>query len=164
LRGAKLQAPGHTIRHKIFDRQNEITTPIEFWGTFGTLDTYENVVGSKFQSFHQYMFSLCIENTIRTGYFTEKITDCILHKTIPIYWGAKKSLEWLNPKAFLYLEDTSEESIKKIIEKIIELDNDNDKYIEMFNEPLVLNNKIPDEISISGIREKVIKVLEYKKI
>jgi hypothetical protein len=44
------------------------------------------------------------------------------------------------------------------------LDNDNDKYIEMFNEPLVLNNKIPDEISISGIREKVIKVLEYKKI
>jgi hypothetical protein len=117
-----------------------------------------------FDFLSNYKFMICFENTSQPAYLTEKLQNAWLGGTIPIYWGAKKSLEWLNPKAFLYLEDTSEESIKKIIEKIIELDNDNDKYIEMFNEPLVLNNKIPDEISISGIREKVIKVLEYKKI
>lgn len=28
-----------------------------------------------------------VENTSSRGYFTEKILDCFLLKTIPIYWG-----------------------------------------------------------------------------
>ena len=33
------------------------------------------------------MFGVAIENTSHRGYFTEKILDCFLLKTIPIYWG-----------------------------------------------------------------------------
>ena len=32
--------------------------------------------------------SIIIENTKSDYYFTEKITDCLITKTIPIYWGA----------------------------------------------------------------------------
>jgi hypothetical protein len=34
-----------------------------------------------------YEFSIAIENCIEEGYFTEKITDCILTDTTPIYYG-----------------------------------------------------------------------------
>ena len=33
------------------------------------------------------MFGVAIENTSHNGYFTEKILDCFLLKTIPVYWG-----------------------------------------------------------------------------
>lgn len=116
-----------------------------------------------FDFLSNYKFMICFENTSKPEYLTEKLQNAWLGRTIPIYWGAAKSLKWLNPKAFLYLEDTSEESVKRMIEKIIELDNDDEKYMEMFNQPLILDNKIPYDISIPGIREKVIKVLEHKK-
>ena len=34
-----------------------------------------------------YTYSVAIENCAERGYFTEKITDCILTDTIPIYYG-----------------------------------------------------------------------------
>jgi hypothetical protein len=33
------------------------------------------------------MFGVAIENTSHNGYFTEKLLDCFLLKTIPVYWG-----------------------------------------------------------------------------
>jgi hypothetical protein len=139
LRGIKLQAPGHVIRHQIFDKQSEINTPIEFWGTLGTLDTYENVVSSKFQSFHKYMFSLCIENSIHPGYFTEKITDCIIHKTIPIYWGCPDISEYYNSNG-LIIFNTSDEAIN------------------------IINNLTPDDYfnRLGFIEENYNKAFEYK--
>lgn len=34
-----------------------------------------------------YKFSIAIENCVESGYFTEKLTDCILTDTTPIYFG-----------------------------------------------------------------------------
>lgn len=158
LRGAKLQAVGHAIRHKIFDRQNEITTPIEFWGTLGTLDTYENVVGSKFKSFHQYMFSLCVENTTHPGYFTEKITDCILHKTIPIYWGCPNIVDYYNPRGIIQFN--TEDAAINIINNLTESDYYNRlEYIEA-------NYQKAFEYKdyIKSIKTKIIEVFSYNNI
>ncbi len=35
-----------------------------------------------------YTFALCFENAVWPGYVTEKIFDCMMVGTIPIYWGA----------------------------------------------------------------------------
>lgn len=117
-----------------------------------------------FDFLSNYKFMICFENASKPAYLTEKLQNAWLGRTIPIYWGAAKSLEWLNPKAFLYLEDTSQASIERILERIIELDNDDEKYFEMFKQPLLLDNKIPYDISVPGIREKIKKVLEKKSI
>ena len=112
----------------------------------------------------QYKFMICFENSTRPSYLTEKIQNAWRGGTVPIYWGAVKSLKWLNSKAFLYLEDSSEESMKRLIEKIIELDNDDEKYMEMFNQPLLTSDKIPDDLTIDSIRNRIVKVLEHKGI
>ena len=43
-----------------------------------------------------YKFSIAIENCIEEGYFTEKITDCILTNTFPIYYGCPGIEKYFN--------------------------------------------------------------------
>lgn len=47
------------------------------------------------------MFGAVIENTSHRGYFTEKIMDCFLLKTIPIYWGCSNIDDFFNPKGII---------------------------------------------------------------
>ena len=85
------------------------------------------------------MFSLCIENSIHPGYFTEKITDCILHKTIPIYWGCPDISEYYNSNGFIIF-NTSDEAIN------------------------IINNLTPDDYfnRLEFIEENYNKAFEYK--
>lgn len=158
LRGIKLQAPGHVIRHQIFDRQSEMNTPIEFWEALGTLDTYENVVNSKFESFHKYMFSLCIENTIHSGYFTEKITDCILHKTIPIYWGCPNINEYYDINGLITF-NTSDEAISIINNLTLNDYFDRLEFIEKN-----YNRAFEYKDYIKTIKNKIIEIFKYNNI
>jgi hypothetical protein len=50
----------------------------------GSLD-----LNSKYVGLQDYKFSIAIENTVEGDYFTEKVTDCLLVNTIPIYYGCK---------------------------------------------------------------------------
>lgn len=87
LRGAKINSYGHWIRHSIFNRQDEITIPKKFHATIEPFNTIENNIKGKEFILGDSMFSVVIENTSHNNYFTEKLTDCMLMKTIPIYWG-----------------------------------------------------------------------------
>jgi hypothetical protein len=42
-----------------------------------------------------------IENTQHNGYFTEKIIDCFLQKTIPVYWGCSNIDNFFNPEGII---------------------------------------------------------------
>ncbi|MCL5886996.1 MAG: glycosyltransferase family 10 [Actinobacteria bacterium] len=55
-----------------------------------------------------YRFTLCFENTIFPGYITEKIFDCLLAGTIPIYLGAPDITDYLPPEAFVDFRDFSD--------------------------------------------------------
>lgn len=50
----------------------------------GSLDLEE-----KYKGLEGYRYSICIENCTEDYYFTEKITDCLLTNTIPIYYGCR---------------------------------------------------------------------------
>jgi len=45
-------------------------------------------VVNKYQLLSQYKFALCFENCVYPGYITEKIFDCFIAGSVPIYWGA----------------------------------------------------------------------------
>lgn len=81
----------------------------------------------------QYKFSIAFENSSHPGYTTEKLADAFAAQTIPIYWGDTKVKEVFNPKAFIYLENESE--MGEVIQKVRELDHDNEKYMNMLREP-----------------------------
>lgn len=44
-------------------------------------------IDSKLDGLAEYSFSIAIENCDQDYYFTEKIVDCFLTDTVPIYWG-----------------------------------------------------------------------------
>ena len=50
----------------------------------------------------------------------------------------------------------------ELIQKVIELDNDHAKYMEMYNQPLLIGD-IPDDLSIEGIQRRVATILKHRQ-
>lgn len=98
LRGAKANSYGHWLRHQIFNRQDEITIPKKFHATVEPFKVFQDNINGKDFILGESMFSVIIENTSHNNYFTEKLTDCILMKTIPIYWGCSNINMYYNPE------------------------------------------------------------------
>ena len=65
-----------------------------------------------------------------------------------------------NTESMIFLEDESEKSIQKIIDKVIELDNNDDKYLEYVNKPVFSNIDFwNDNFSIETVAKKIDNVL-----
>jgi hypothetical protein len=76
---------------------------------------------------------ICFENSKKGTYITEKIVNPYLARIAPIYWGTHHVKNVFNSESMLFLEDESDESYSKLINRIIELDNDPAKYLEFIN-------------------------------
>jgi hypothetical protein len=80
-----------------------------------------------------YKFNIAFENRSLPGYTTEKIFEPMVARCLPIYWGNPEITTEFNPKSFLnYFDFPNEEAL---IEKIIELDQDDAKYLEYVRQP-----------------------------
>ncbi len=80
-----------------------------------------------------YKFSIVYENRALAGYTTEKIFDAMLVRSLPIYWGDPEINQHFNPRSFLNRADFPNDAA--LIEKIIELDQDDAKYLAYMREP-----------------------------
>jgi hypothetical protein len=85
-----------------------------------------------------YKFNIAFENASFPGYTTEKIFEPMVARCLPIYWGNPLIQEEFNPRSFLNYADFSSE--EALIEKIIELDRDDGKYLEYLREPYFYND------------------------
>lgn len=76
---------GHKLRHIIADG---LLPKIKFdkIDLFGTGSP--KPIELKSEGTNDYMFQLAIENMKRPNYFADKIYDCFITGTVPIYWGA----------------------------------------------------------------------------
>ena len=54
------------------------------------------------------MFGVAIENFSHRGFFTEKILDCFLLKTIPIYWGCTNISDFFNKEGIIEFGNTDD--------------------------------------------------------
>lgn len=87
LQGKLLKTYGHSLRHQVTSRKNELNIPLKFYETYGNRNNIDDARLGKEFIFGDSQFGVVIENTSSRGYFTEKILDCFLLKTIPLYWG-----------------------------------------------------------------------------
>jgi alpha(1,3/1,4) fucosyltransferase len=93
----------------------------------------------KIEFLRQYKFNIAFENRSLPGYTTEKIFEPMVARCLPVYWGNPCIAEEFNPKSFLnYFDFPSEEAL---IEKIIELDKDDAKYLEYLRQPYFYDDK-----------------------
>lgn len=81
----------------------------------------------------QYKFSIAIENVLFEGATTEKLLSSFRAHTVPIYWGNPNVAEDYNPKAFINCHDYN--SIDEIVEKVKQIDNDDELWERIIREP-----------------------------
>ncbi len=107
------------------------------------LNNMQNAINGRTDNFNQgklifqknYKFTIAFENNCSISYTTEKLVHAFLANTIPIYWGNPEVTRDFNPKAFINCHDYS--SLDEVIQKVIELDNDDEAYLKMLREPCV---------------------------
>lgn len=113
--------------------------------------------GSKgfFDFISQYKFVICGENTKIDQYITEKIFHGYLAHTVPIYYGSDYCKKIFDSNSFINLESITNESYKKVLDKVIELDNDDSKWLSMANANVFINNSLIEELQMKNLKKKV---------
>lgn len=86
-----------------------------------------------------YKFHVGFENTLLAGYTTEKLPQAMMAQTLPIYWGNPRVAEDFNPRSFVNASDYAD--LDALVEKIIELDRDDARYLSYMAEPYLPENK-----------------------
>lgn len=76
--------------------------------------------------FNQYRFIICFENSYNPGYITEKIFNCLLADTIPIYSGSPIIHDFINPDCFINIGENDD--LDQATAKISEINTVPDKY------------------------------------
>jgi hypothetical protein len=127
-------AMGHKFRQLIFHNQEIFKDyNIIFFRSskqIPHLQDYGNnpLLFDKFELFENFHFAITIENSRQLNYFTEKIIDCLITKTIPIYYGCPNIKDYFDTDGWIILEDID---IYKLQGKLKILDeNYYNKYID----------------------------------
>ena len=129
----------HGVREKIFDeisKYKEITSAGNFRNNVhGVSQNFSNQGGrmliekeEKLDCLKKSKFTIASESVVYPGFETEKLIDVFKTHSIPIYYGSDTIKNTFNEKSFINVDDNN---LNNMVEQIIELDNHNDKYIEM---------------------------------
>lgn len=96
----KKDSQGHKLRHEVIRNfvpgTNTFDPKID--GVFGRGYNY---VKNKIDALKDFKYSIVIENEISDDWFTEKIIDCFVTGTIPIYWGTRNIYKYFNTDGIL---------------------------------------------------------------
>lgn len=102
---------------------------------------YKNNIGGcvkdKLKFVSNYKFTLCFENSSTVGYTTEKLLEGFAGNGIPIYWGNPNVEKEFNKKSFVNCNRF--ETLQEAVNYIKELDNDDNKYLEVVRESIFGN-------------------------
>jgi hypothetical protein len=90
-------------------------------------------------------FTIAFENESHPGYATEKIIEPLLMGSIPIYWGDPHIEEDFNPECFINVHKF--DNIDKVIERVMEIDRDDNLWKSYVTAPIFRNNEIPPKLS-----------------
>jgi hypothetical protein len=92
------QLKGHRIRTAFVNMLRQQMPQVDFFGK-GT-----HFLPDKLDGLLPYRFSVAIENSSADDYFTEKINDCFLAYTVPVYYGCRNISKYFPGKAFVQID------------------------------------------------------------
>lgn len=85
--------------------------------------SYLGKCDDKLEVLSEYRFCLCFENMDASGYVTEKIVDCFVAGTVPLYWGARDIKKIIPPDCFIDIRDFSSfEDLNRFLHTLSEQD------------------------------------------
>ncbi len=104
-----LDLPGYRLRYELWDKQDSISIPKAFYSSCREpIDASRMMPTDSKEHIFKSMFSVTLENTAETNYFTEKIIDCFLTYTIPLYWGAPNIDQYFDMDGILVFSSIDE--------------------------------------------------------
>jgi hypothetical protein len=98
---------GQIFRHEIYK-----TGLLSEEDVFG----FNNPIKNKITALQDYRYSIVVENTNSNYYFTEKLIDCFVTGTIPIYWGCPKIDNFFDIDGIIKFENLNE--LKNILKNL----------------------------------------------
>ena len=110
---------GHIDRMKFLQKLQKSDVKFDLYG-IGF-----NYIGHKFDALYPYKYSLVIENYAGENYWTEKIADCFLSWTMPIYYGCTNITEYFPSESLIKIDIRHENVIDQIKEVLLK-----DPYLE----------------------------------
>ena len=123
-------ASGDSIRKKLFETISSYKQ-VDSGGKY--LNNTGEPIKDKLAFDKMHKFVIACENGSHRGYTTEKIVEAFAAQTIPIYWGDPDITKVFNPKAFINVSDYP--SIDKVVERVKQIDQNDDLYLQILNEP-----------------------------
>lgn len=99
---------GHRFRISCVNKVNSLNIDLYGRGI--------NPITSKLEGLKDYFYSVAMENAQMPHYFTEKIIDCFLSGTIPIYYGCTNIGDYFNPKGIITFN--TEDELHNIINNL----------------------------------------------
>lgn len=104
---------------------------------------YNNIggrVADKLAFVRQSKFTIAFENESRHGYTTEKLSQPMAALSLPIYWGNPQVGLDFNSGSFINVHD--QPSIEAAIERVMEIDRNDDLYLETLRQPWYHDNRL----------------------
>ncbi|MEZ6040483.1 MAG: glycosyltransferase family 10 [Planctomycetaceae bacterium] len=95
IASGKAYTVGQRLRHQIVEWAKSHVSDLSVFGR------QYHPIDDKSQGLSPFMFSVAIENSQSPGYFTEKLIDCLLCHTIPVYWGAPDICHFFDPRGLV---------------------------------------------------------------
>ena len=108
-------------------------------------------VANKMDFIKDYKFVISFENSSHPGYTTEKLIEPMLVNSIPVYWGNAEVGKDFNVNSFININQYG--SYKDVIDQLVELDRDEEKYMQLAMQPWFQDNKVPQEFSQESLAE-----------
>jgi hypothetical protein len=115
---------GHRLRYALVNKlKGHFKDELSWFGRG------EKEIDDKWDALANYKYSIAIENSCHWGYFTEKITDCLLAYTLPLYFGCENIFDFFDRDSLILLDPHDFKKSIRIIEQAIE----SDEYSKRFN-------------------------------
>lgn len=90
----KTATGGHKLRHQVVKSNPNLDV---YGRTYNPLDY-------KLDGIKDYRFHVVIENCKRDYWFTEKLIDCLVTGTVPIYWGCPSIGDFFDTRGFIIVD------------------------------------------------------------
>lgn len=96
IASGKKETKGHKLRHAVIKDINK-----KFPNLLDVFGRGYSEIESKLIGLSDYMFHIVIENNKKDYYFTEKLIDCFVTGTVPLYWGCPSIDEFFDKKGII---------------------------------------------------------------
>ena len=110
----------------------------------------------KIRYLNQFKYTISFENESSSGYQTEKIIHPMMVNSIPIYWGNPTPETDFNTKSFIFCNNLTDD---EICDKIQRIENDEDLYRNILEQPWFVGNDFPDFVKPKNVLKRIEEIL-----